>query len=124
MNQTTISAKQIVINDPEDKVLLVEIFGHLDEANVDNVAKDFYEVIGNAPVGTKFIFDFQEVEFINSKGIGYFLDFYRKISENSGKMVIARIPENVLDILEVVGVTKIIEVYFTIDEAKLALVNK
>ncbi|MCT4592112.1 MAG: STAS domain-containing protein [Candidatus Gracilibacteria bacterium] len=123
MTNTLIKTKPITINSPDDRVILVEVFGHLDEANVDKVAQEFYDVLKNSMEGTSFIFDFHEVEFINSKGIGYFLDFYRKISEHRGKMALARLSENVLDILEVVGITKIIGVHFTLDEAKLAIVS-
>ncbi len=123
MAETTLTAEAITVQGPEDKIQLVEINGHLDEANVDRIAEIFYQKIDENPEGTSYLIDFQNVAFINSKGIGYFLDFFRKITEKGGKMVLARIPENVLDILEVVGVTKIIETHFTIDEAKLALAS-
>ena len=123
MAETTLTTEAIIVQGPEDKIQLVEINGHLDEANVDRIAEIFYQKIDENPEGTSYLIDFQNVAFINSKGIGYFLDFFRKITEKGGKMVLARIPENVLDILEVVGVTKIIETHFTIDEAKLALAS-
>lgn len=123
MPETTISIQPIVIDNPEKKVLEVLISGQLDEASVDKIAQQFYAAIDNTIDGTGFLIDLKELDFINSKGIGYFLDFFRKISEKKGKMVIANPSENVLDILEVVGVTRVLEVYFTADEAKLALIS-
>ena len=120
MNQTKIQSRQI-----EGKnIMIVEIFGYLDEANVDDVADDFYKILEGAESGSNFIFDFKEVDFMNSKAIGYFLDFYRKISEKQGKMALARLAENVLDILELVGLTKIIGVHFTLEEAEKALTEE
>lgn len=122
MSDTTIQSQAITLANGKNAVLL-EIFGHLDEANVDRVAEEIYKLIESVEQGTSFLLDFEQVAFINSKGIGYLLDFFRKIGEKGGKMVLARIPDNVLDILEVVGVTKIVENYFTLDEAKLALTS-
>lgn len=120
---TTISIQPIVIDNPDKKILEVQISGQLDESCVDKIAQQFYEVIDNTVDGTGFLVDLKNLDFINSKGIGYFLDFFRKISEKKGRMVLASPSENVLDILEVVGVTKVLEVYFTVDEAKLALIS-
>lgn len=100
---------------------LVKFKGQLDESNVDEKAKTIYEILDQNPSNLYLLFDFEELEYINSKSIGYLTDWYGKITEGNGKIVIAKSQNNILDILQVVGLTQLIECYNTIDEAKLAL---
>lgn len=102
-------------------VKLVKLSGQLDETNVDERAREVYELI-DAMEGPKFIvFDFENVEYVNSKFIGYFTDWYSKVSTSQGRMVIAAARDNIIDIFQVVGLTQLVETYATLEEAKLAL---
>lgn len=123
MIETTINFENIQLEKSGKDTVMVEIIGQIDEANVDKIAEQFYQEIDNAQDQINFIVNLKELEFINSKGIGYFLDFYRKISEKNGKLALASLPENILDILNVVGVSKVLKTYSTIEEAKQALEN-
>ncbi|QQR54968.1 STAS domain-containing protein [Candidatus Peregrinibacteria bacterium] len=119
---------QITIEDlsgaPQGKVLKwIRIVGQLDESNVDEKAKAIYQIIEGAPQGLSLIFDFTGLEYMNSKSIGYLTDWYSKVSANGGKVVIAAARENILDILQVVGLTQLIPAYATLDEAKLAVLQ-
>lgn len=119
---------QITIEDlsgaPQGKtVKLIRIVGQLDESNVDEQAKSIYSVIEATPQGLSLIFDFTGLEYMNSKSIGYLTDWYSKVSTSGGKVVIASARENILDILQVVGLTQLIPAYATLDEAKLAVLQ-
>lgn len=119
---------QITIEDiagaPQGKVLkLVRIVGQLDESNVDEQAKTIYQLIDSGIQGLSLIFDFTGLEYMNSKSIGYLTDWYSKISATGGKVVIAAARDNILDILQVVGLTQLIPAYATLDEAKLAVLQ-
>jgi len=118
---TKVVVTEITIESITTKNLLIEVIGQLDEVNIENVAKIFYDTIDKSGEKVNFLIDFKNLDFINSKGIGYLLDFFRKISEKNGKMVISNPSENVLDILELVGVTKVLKVFLSLEEAKLAL---
>lgn len=107
---------------PAGKVIkIVHVAGQLDESNVDEQAKGIYQVIEANPQGLSLIFDFMALEYMNSKSIGYLTDWYSKISASAGKVVIAGARENILDILQVVGLTQLINTYPTLDEAKAAV---
>lgn len=119
---------QITIEDlsgaPQGKTLkLVRIVGQLDESNVDEQAKTIYQLLESGLTGLSLIFDFTGLEYMNSKSIGYLTDWYSKISATGGKVVIAAARENILDILQVVGLTQLIPAYATLDEAKLAVLQ-
>ncbi len=117
---------EVTISDVEtssaDKMVkLIKITGQLDESNVDEEAKKIYDLIEQNPKNLNLILDFEELEYMNSKSIGYLTDWYGKVYENGGKVVIAKAKPNILDILEVVGLTQLIKNYPTVDEAKAAL---
>lgn len=100
---------------------LVHVVGQLDESNVDDKAKEIYALIETNPQGLHLIFDFAGLEYMNSKSIGYLTDWYSKVSATGGKLVVAAARENIVDILQVVGLTQLVNMYGTVDEAKLAV---
>jgi anti-anti-sigma factor len=107
---------------PAGKVVkIVHVVGQLDESNVDEEAKKVYQVLEAVPQGLNLIFDFSGLEYMNSKSIGYLTDWYTKASGTGGQVVIAGARDNILDILQVVGLTQLINAYATLEEAKLAV---
>lgn len=102
-------------------ILVVEFNGQLDETNVDSTAPAIYKLIEETPNGTSFLFDLENLTYLNSKSIGYLSDWYQKITGKGGTLVIAQARENIADILKTVGLDHIITLYFTMDEAKVAL---
>lgn len=113
-----------VATDKADRILkIVKVSGQLDESNVDDQSKTIYKLIEANPQNLVLIFDFSELEYLNSKAIGYLTDWYGKVSAENGKIAIAMARENIVDILNVVGLTQLIQCYMTLDEAKLGALN-
>lgn len=107
-----------------DKVVkLCSFVGQLDESNVDEQAKKIYALLETLPDNSALIFDFEGLEYMNSRSIGYLTDWYSKMTEKNGKLVIIKARDNIEDILKVVGLTQIIDFYLSLEEAKLALAN-
>ena len=98
----------------------ISFSGQLDETNVDTEAKKIYEVI-DGMTEPNLVLDLENLTYMNSKSIGYVTDWYSRTAAKNGRIVIARPRPNILDILKVVGITQIISIYDTLDEAKLAL---
>lgn len=121
MTEVQITVEDVPSNVPNKVIKLVHIVGQLDETNVDEKAKQIYALIDSVPQGLSIIFDLAGLEYMNSKSIGYLTDWYSKISATGGKVVIAAARENILDILQVVGLTQLINAYSTVEEAKLAV---
>ncbi|MBU0667912.1 STAS domain-containing protein [Patescibacteria group bacterium] len=124
MTQANITIEDIPVSTEGITAKLVKFQGQLDESNVDEKAKTIYELIEKNPQNLFLLFDFEELEYMNSKSIGYLTDWYGKITEGGGKIVVAKTRSNILDILQVVGLTQLINCYTTLDEAKLALLQK
>ncbi len=108
-----------LIDDPSKKIKVVILQGQLDESNVDAFAPNIYEMINSMEPSTSVIFDMQNLSYMNSKSIGYISDFYNQITAKSGKIIIAKAPSNVKDILNVVGLDQMIPLTQTMEEAKL-----
>lgn len=123
MAQIIITAEDVVSSSPDKKLKLLKFSGQLDETNVDEKAKGIYDIISSVPQGLFLILDFEKLEYMNSKSIGYLTDWYTKLSEKKGGILIANARPNILDILQVVGLTQLIKCVGTVEEAKLAIMQ-
>lgn len=123
MAQITITAEDVASSVPDKKIKLIKFAGQLDESNVDEKAKEIYDIINATPQGLFLIFDFEKLEYMNSKSIGYLTDWYSKLSEKKGGILIANARPNITDILQVVGITQLIPCVGSVDEAKLAVMK-
>lgn len=121
MAQIIITVEDIPATKADKKLKLVKFAGQLDESNVDEKAKGIYDLMNATPQGLFLIFDFEKLEYMNSKSIGYLTDWYTKLSEKKGGIVIANARANILDILQVVGLTQLIKCVPTVEEAKTAV---
>jgi len=120
----TVTIEDVETQDPEMTVKIVKFVGQLDESNVDEKAQIVYGLISQYPKNLNLILDFEGLEYMNSKSIGYLTDWYGKVFESNGKIIIAKIKPNILDILQVVGLTQLIKTFPTMEEAKFAVLNK
>lgn len=102
---------------------IIHISGQLDESNVDEKIQEVYKVVEASPKGLFLIFDLDALQYMNSKSIGYLTDLYGKITEGGGKIAIANAKANIVDILQVVGLTQLIDTYDSIETAKSNLFN-
>ena len=123
MPNMEITVEDTAMDNPDINVKVIKFSGQLDETNVDEKSKGVYEFLEGMPKGASVIFDFDELEYLNSKAVGYVTDWYSKITQNGGQVVIARVKDNIYDILNVVGITQIVKLAGTIDEAKLEIMK-
>ena len=123
MTDVQITIEDVQSTQPGKTIKLVHVVGQLDESNVDEKSKVIYQMLETVPQGLNVIFDFSGLEYMNSKSIGYLTDWYSKISATGGKVVIAQARDNILDILQVVGLTQLINAYASVEEAKLAVMQ-
>lgn len=124
MTEANITIEDVQSQDPKKIIKLITIAGQLDESNVDEKAKQVYEVISNVPEGLNMIFNLENLEYMNSKSIGYLTDWYGKVSGTNGKVVIIKAKPNITDVLQVVGLTQLIPIFASLDEAKFAILNE
>ncbi len=97
---------------------IIHISGQLDESNIDEKIKEVYKVVEANPKNLHLIFDLENLDYLNSKAIGYLTDLYGKVTGDGGKIATARAKTNILDILQVVGLTQLIQNFDTVELAK------
>ncbi len=111
----------ITIDSLENGIQVAHISGQLDESNVDEKIQELYKVVEKNPQNLNLILDLENLSYMNSKSIGYLTDLYGKITEAKGHLAIAKAKPNIIDILQVVGLTQLINSYGSVDEAKAGL---
>lgn len=93
----------------EEKVLVLKITEELDHHTVERIRrKADYEIEKYIP--RKVILDFNQVAFMDSAGIGLILGRYKNISLFGGKLEVVNASTQVIKILNMSGLSKIIEI--------------
>lgn len=94
---------------------IVEFSGDFDKVGYNSV----HDVL-NAAVkgfeGKALVFDFNEVEFINSEGIGYLLEVHNFLAKKDKKLVIVGVNAYVDDIFQTIGIRDIVAIYKNVDD--------
>jgi len=119
-----IKVENLLTPEPSMTGKLIRVIGQLDESNISINSKIIYDIIAKHPTELYLLFDLTKLEYMNSKAIGYFTDWYGKIMEGKGKIVIANAPPTVMDILQAVGITELVKCYTTVEEAQFQLFKK
>jgi anti-anti-sigma factor len=121
MSELTITIEDLTPYVPGKVIKIAKFTGQMDSSNVEEKKVIFDELIKQNPTNLCFLFDFENLTYLNSRAIGCLAECLEDVQKGGGKIVIARPPENVHDVLRVVGIEKVIPVYPTLDSAKLAI---
>ncbi len=85
-----------------------KVKGNIDERGAENLKHRFHEI--NASGSKEVVFDFGEVSFIGSAGIGKLLLFYKDIALNGGTMRIENLSDSVYEMFNVLKLNTIFSV--------------
>lgn len=112
----------INITDAADKagVKVVAIIGEMDEASLDPLKAQLDPLLEDMNVKT-ILFNLSNLEFINSKGIGYLVSVHTHLSKDQRVLILAGANETVMDVISLVGLTTIIKYFGTVEEAMSSL---
>ena len=123
MTEASMLIEDVASTDASKIMKQVLFSGQLDESNIDEKAQAIYQLITQFPKGLNLVFDFEKLEYMNSKSIGYLTDWYGKVTEGGGHLVIIKAKPNIVDILSVIGLTQLIPMFGSVDEAKFSLLS-
>ncbi|SKA79654.1 anti-anti-sigma regulatory factor, SpoIIAA [Caloramator quimbayensis] len=96
--------------------LIVSMCGELDHHSAENVRAKIDNKIDEFGI-KNLIFDFSDVNFMDSSGIGVVIGRYKKITEYGGRVGIVSLKPNIKRVFELGGLFKIIKEYKNIEEA-------
>jgi len=94
---------------PAGMVQVVKVDGYLDAHTFPDLEKSLREFIDGGHY--HIILDFETLDYISSAGLGLLLGIHRLISQKHGSLKLANMSESLRNIFEVLGFTKIIEVF-------------
>jgi len=96
--------------------LIASVIGELDHHSSEHIRQKVdSEMIKSTT--RNIVFDFSEVTFMDSSGIGVVMGRYRNIKNLNGKLAVANINQQIKRIFDMSGLHKIIPVYDSIDTA-------
>ena len=98
---------------------VVALNGELDEMSVESL-KGYIDPLLSDASATEIILDFTNLEFINSKGIGYIVSIHTHLAKDGRSMKICGANEAVMDVISLVGLTTIIPYFNNVEEAQAA----
>lgn len=113
---TDMATLNISTIDGRDNIRIASVVGQLDETNLPDFSHGL-EVFISDPSVSFLLLDFVNLEFLNSKVIGYLADFHSRFVETGKRVFIYGAPDNVMDILELVGMTSLVPCFATKEEA-------
>ena len=101
----------------EEKNLIIEFMvPELDHHITNEVRDGIDNILSSKPI-KNIIFDFKNIKFMDSSGIGVIIGRYKKISSEGGKVSVINVNARVKKIFDLSGMDKIISIYDTSEEA-------
>lgn len=97
-------------------IKVIELVGELDESRLEELKNSTDTVLNDSNVSS-IIFNMANLEFINSKGIGFLVSFHTHLTKDGRKMILVAAQEAVMDVISLVGLTSIIPYFENVDEA-------
>jgi len=105
-----------IADGPNPSVKVIPLTGEMDESSIDGLKAQLDPLLADSNLKI-LLFDFRQLEFINSKGIGYLVSVHTHLSKDQREMMIAGANEAVMDVISLVGLTTIIKYFNTLEEA-------
>jgi stage II sporulation protein AA (anti-sigma F factor antagonist) len=99
----------------------VQLSGEIDHHALENTRDSIDKAFARSHA-KNMIFDFKEVGFMDSSGIGLVIGRYRLVEQKGGKVAAAQIGGELKRIFEISGLKKIIPCFDTVDEALAMIV--
>lgn len=113
-------SSQVLVNisdiDHKPHIRLVTLRGQVDESNLHLLEGQLNPLVSHDEVKI-LIFNFRDLEFINSRVIGYLLSVYSAMAEKDKRMAIVESNDQIMSILSLVGLTTLIGHYGNLPEA-------
>lgn len=107
------------VSELEHGIRLIVLDGKMDSSGVYAIEMDFAHHCGGND--RRILVDLSAVSYISSIGIPLLVNTAKGVVGRGGRIVLLRPQKNVMDVLELVGVTHIIPVHFDLAAARSSL---
>jgi len=96
----------IELKNEEKNLYIASFYGHFDDGNDESTNK-VYELIEKTKK-LYIIFDMENLKYINSTGIGRVADWYSKVTEEDGNVLVSNAKDDIKEVFDLVGISSII----------------
>lgn len=100
----------------KDKNLIVNFHGELDHHTAEEIRKEI-DGIYSMRMLNNIILDLQNLNFMDSSGIGLIMGRYKLVNENNGRIFLVNVGSRVEKILKMSGILKIVNIRSSIEDA-------
>ncbi len=100
--------------------VVIDFKGELDKYGLEKVKEQLNGIIEGFDKNF-LVFNFATLDFINSESIGFLLTVHAHLIKKGKKFIIVNAPANVKDVLDVIGMFKIIGYYDTVAQFEQSL---
>lgn len=100
----------------EKRMLLVKLSGELDHHSAAKIKEEADSRLCTTNA-VNIVFDFSELNFMDSSGIGMLMGRYKKVRTLGGKVIAFGVNAQILRIMEMSGIDKIIKLTPTFEKA-------
>jgi len=97
------------MNNQNQNYLVIPLPNNFDESSLSQFSHKIEELLTSKHL--YFVFDLSKIDILNSKLVGYLENIYNRLVAVEKKMVFVNVREEVQEILEFVGLLKIIEIF-------------
>ena len=104
----------------KENFVVASFKGELDKAGLD-VVKEELNTLAEEFQSKYLVFDFTELNFINSEGIGFLMTIHYRLSKREKELVVVGAADHVHDVLSVIGLLTVIKHFKTLEEFKTSL---
>ncbi|MBI3211563.1 MAG: STAS domain-containing protein [Simkania negevensis] len=104
-----------VITEKEGSITILRLEGRLDATSSPILDQNLKKIVEEG--GKKILLDFAKVGYLSSAGMRVLLASTKKLKVLKGKLNLCDISEGVLEIIKMAGFEKILNIYFTEEEA-------
>ncbi|MCR1897794.1 anti-sigma F factor antagonist [Irregularibacter muris] len=99
-----------------NKTLIVKIRGELDHHTAEEIRNEIDHELDNNAV-KNILFDFSELSFMDSSGIGVLMGRYKKILQRNGQAGVYQINSQVRRVFEISGLLRILKEFESKEQA-------
>lgn len=103
------------VNNNEKSYQVVEFHGELDKAGLILIVAELNALVENFPY-EHLVFDFSDLNFINSEGIGFLMTLHSHLANRKKSLVLVGAKAHVQDVLKVIGILNVLQLFNTVEE--------
>lgn len=120
MNDYSATIQMNIDDSLDERFVVISFKGELDKAGLESIKEKLSEVETNLK-GKYLVFDFKDLNFINSEGIGYLMTMHYRLTKKEKELAIVNAVDHVYDVLNVIGLLTVIKYFGSLEDFKAFL---